>query len=308
MKTTVTTTISFEAGRAREKAEEILGSIGCTQDEVYATGPIYLFDTTTNEMHPGLFVDVTFNEGDERIPKLCELLEMHGISADVSTTESVEYSEEDLQTARLLEMSAGGDYLQSIAHELGTKYDLKHACPHCGTGAKQVWFGRVKRKDLPRLRKHRAIKSRDGHIIVDATMRKMLVNAGITGISFAEVHARDDIGDWNPIDREQILIESTLPPMRGELTAEEEKDLCQVCRRGGHPLRSKKRHHEEDLVGMKDFNLTWEWFGHFNFDGNTRRSEFSFPLTLVTPKVMNLFREARVTTFKWTPVEVTPRG
>ncbi|MBK9260606.1 MAG: hypothetical protein IPM54_12380 [Polyangiaceae bacterium] len=92
MKTTVTVTISFEVGKAHEKAEEILGSIGCTQEEVHAIAGIHLFDTTTNEMYPGLFVDVTFNEGDERIPKLCELLATHGILADVSTKKSVEYS------------------------------------------------------------------------------------------------------------------------------------------------------------------------------------------------------------------------
>ncbi|MBK9260605.1 MAG: hypothetical protein IPM54_12375 [Polyangiaceae bacterium] len=201
-------------------------------------------------------------------------------------------------------MSAGSDYLQSIDSELGTKYDLKHACPHCGTGAKQVWYERVKRKDLPRLRKHRAIMTRNDHILVDEAMRKMLESAGITGISFAEVHARDDIGDWNPIDRDQILIESTLPPMRGELTADEAQGLCKVCRRGGHPFCSSKRHHEEDLIGMKDFNLTWEWFGYYSFDGNARRSKFSSPHILVTPKVMNLFREARVKTFEWTPVSI----
>jgi hypothetical protein len=304
MKTTVTITISFEAGQVREKAEEILGLVGCTQDEVHAVGGegFLLFDLTTNESHPALFVDVTFNEGDERIQKLCELLAKHGIKADVETTRSIEYSEEDLQTSRLLQMSAGSDYLQSITSELGTKYDLKHACPHCGTGAKQIWYERVKRKDLPLLRKHRAIMSRDDHILVDATVRKMLINAGITGISFAEVHARDEVGDWNPIDRYQILIESTLPPMRGELTADDEKDLCKLCRRGGHPYFSDERYHQEDLVGMKDFNLTWEWFGSYSFDGNARHADFSHPRVLVTPKVMNLFREARVKTFKWTPV------
>lgn len=303
MKTTVTVTVSFEAGEAREKAEEILGLVECRQEEVYATEGIHLFDPTTNKMYMGLFVDVTFNEGDARIPKLCELLAVHGIEADVETTKSVEYSEEDLQTAPLLKMSAGSDYLQSITSEMGTKYDLTHACTHCGTGAKQVWYERVKRKELPKIRKHRAITSRDGHLLVDATLRKMLINAGITGISFAEVHARDDIGDWKAIDRYQILIESTLPPMRAELTADDEQDLCKVCRRGGHSF-STVRYRQEDLVGIKDFNMTWEWFGSFSFDGNARTSDFSLPLVLVTPKVMNLFREARVTTLKWTPVDI----
>ncbi len=303
MKTTVTVKISFEAGQAQEKAEEILGLVGCTQEEVYATEGFHLFDPTTNEMHPGLLVYVTFNEGDERIPKLCELLAVHGIQADVETTKSVEYSEEDYQIAPLLKMSAGNEWLTSRPSELGTKYDLKNACPHCGTGAKQIWYQRVKRKELPTIRKHRALMG-GRHIIVDARIRKMLVNAGITGISFAEVHARDEVGFWNAIDREQILIEHTLPPMRGELTADDEQNLCKVCRRGGRVSFPNKPYTKEDLVGMKDFNLTWEWFGSFSFDGNVRNADFSLPRILVTPKVMDVFRAAEVKSFKWTPVDI----
>jgi hypothetical protein len=304
MKTTVTTTVSFDAGQAREKAEEILDSMGF--QEVYATEGIYFVDPITNKWYPTLFVDLTFNEGDERIPKLCELLAMHGMKPDVKTTTTIEYSEEDFQTAPLLWMERTSECVRSHASELGTKYDLMHACPHCGTGAKQVWYKRVKRKDLREIRKHRAIMSWDEHILVDKAMRKMLVNAGITGISFAEVHARDEVGDWNPIDRDQILIESTLPPMRGELTAHDEQDICKVCRRGGRSFYRipNNPYREEDLVGIKDFNLTWEWFGSFRFDGNVRHAMFADPRVLVTPKVRNLFREARVTTFKWTPVSL----
>lgn len=304
MKTTVTVQVSFEAGQAQEKAEEILGLIGCKQEEVSATGGMFLFDPATNEMHPALFVDVTFNEGDARISKLCELLATHGIRADVETTKSVEYSEEDYQTARLLKMSAGSDYLQSKASEMGTKYDLKNACPHCGTGMKQVWYERVKRKELPLIHKHRAIKCLDDHIIVDATIRKMLVDAGITGISFAEVHARDEVGDWNPIDRFQIIMEHTMPPMCTEPTELDEKHMCQVCRRGGRFSFPDQPYRKEDLVDVCDFNLTWEWFGFHTFNGNVRDSQIPSPLVLVTPKVMNLFREARVKTFKWTPVGI----
>ena len=66
-----------------------------------------------------------------------------------------------------------------------------------------------------------------------------------------------------------------------------------------------------DLVGMCDFNLTWEWFGEFGpeykdpEDMRKNRSERrSSPGVLVTPKVMNIFRDAGVTTFQWTPVAI----
>lgn len=248
------------------------------------------------------FVHLTIEDDDERLPKVLAFL----TSIDEEPSVSVQrvYSEEDLQTALLLMMSTGSTRLQSHSRELGTKYDLKDACPHCGTGAKQSWYARIKRKELPLLRKHHAINTLDGFTLVNATMRSMLADAQITGISFTDVQARDGVGDWISIDREQILIESTLPPMRGELAPNEREDVCTVCHRGGHHVFASNRYYrEEDLVAMKDFNFTWEWFGSFKFDGNARTSDLSFPHVLVTPKAMNLFRDAGVAeNFKWQPL------
>jgi hypothetical protein len=255
-------------------------------------------------MLPALFVDVTLNAGDERIAKLIALLEQHGEEHQVR--KYVEQTDEDLLSARLLWLSPGSDCARSHASRLGTKYDLTHACPHCGTGAKQISHARVTRKDMSEIRKTRALMSFDYYLFVDTAVRKMLTDAGITGISFAEVYSRDSVGFWEPIDREQVLIENSMPPLRGELTAEDEQELCKVCRRGGHSWLRKKTYREEDLIGMKDFNLTWEWFGSYSFDGKARGAEFSVPQVIVTPKVLHIFREAGVKSFKWEPVDLEP--
>jgi hypothetical protein len=296
--------IFFEASKIPGKAEAILFPAGCGPDVAYLMGGVFLANPDGSDWHEAQFVKVTLDEGDERIGKVLALLEKYGKEPEV-TTYSV-YLEEELQNATLLRMQSDGSYARSYAAALGTKYDLKHACSHCGTGAKQSWYLRVKRKNLKEIHQHPAIMTFDAQILVGVTMRKRLVDAGITGISFAEVQSRDDVGFWKNIDREQILIEHVMPPMRGEPTADDEQRLCKVCRRGGRVSFPDKPYAKEDLVGMKDFNLTWEWFGSYSFDGNVRTADFSQPRILVTPKVMNIFRNAEVKSFKWSPVDVSP--
>ncbi len=57
---------------------------------------------------------------------------------------------------------------------------------------------------------------------------------------------------------------------------------------------------------MKDFNRTWEWFGEFWPENKETGigEKRPCPSILVTPKVMNIFLEAGVKTFAWTPVDI----
>jgi len=248
-------------------------------------------------------VYIELDEGDERVSKVFALLQQYGV--EVHTYTSIEYSNEDLQNARLLWVwpSSFDDEIHA-GLALGTEFDLTHACPNCGTGAKQTSPLYVDHEYLPKIRKHRAIKSMDDDILVDGGMVKKLKDAKVTGISFGDVRARHENMKWSMVAREQILIEHTMPPMRGELTANDEEYLCKVCRRGGRMVYPKKPYREEDLVGMQDFNRTWEWFGIFGPADQTHRLRRSHPRVLVTPKVMNIFREAGVKTFDWIPVGI----
>jgi hypothetical protein len=183
---------------------------------------------------------------------------------------------------------------------------MSEACANCGTGARQTSVLYVDGDALPMIRKHRAIGSFDHDILVDGGMVKKLKDAGVTGISFGDVRARLRNDKWTSVARDQILIEHTLPPMRSELTADDKQSLCNVCRRGGRADFPKKTYRDEDLIGMQDFNLTWEWFGGFwPADKEKGRLEKRpRPYVLVTPKVMNIFREAKVKTFQWWPVGI----
>lgn len=288
--------ITFRAEDIPGEAAAILAPSGCGPDvaEVLAGA---LFGKRK------VRVDVKLDETDERVAKVYALLKQYGIEPDVSGF--IEYSDDDLQNARLLWLGSSSFDDQVHANpSLGTKYDMTHACPHCGTGAKQVSPLYVDHTYMAKIRKHRAISTMNGDVLVDGGMVKKLKDAGITGISFGDVRARLKDDKWTSVARDQILIEHTMPPMRGELTEKDIEHLCKVCRRGGFMSYGNKTYREEDLVGLKDFNLTWEWFGVFRTAEDRFGAHRSNPSVLVTPKVMNIFRDAGVKTLGWRPVDI----
>jgi hypothetical protein len=287
--------ISFDAANVPGEAATILTATACGPDvaevSVYtALGP--------REVSVRLDLD----QDDERISKVLALLEHYGVEVDTSTY--TEYSDEDRQNARLLSMTLDSYHAVFAGPKCGTEYDLTNACPHCETGAKQTSLLYMAHDDMKIIRKDRAVRTIYYDILVDADLRKMLVNAGTTGISFGDVRARHENGSWSMVARDQILIEHTMPPMRGDLTAEDEQSLCKVCRRGGRMSIPRKPYREEDLVGIQDFNVAWEWFGEFRTADHRFGAHRSKPRVLVTPKVMNIFREAGVKSVDWWPVAI----
>lgn len=290
--------IAFRAENIPGEAATILVPTDCGPDvaevEVYsAFGP------------RSVEVDLKLDETDERVPKVLALLQQYGV--EVKSFHYTEYSEEDRQQARLLWVRVDPAYLVGGGPGEGTKYDLTNACSHCKTGAKQKSVLYVDQDAQKLIRKHRVvISTSDRSILVDGGMRKKLVDAGITGISFGDVRARHENKKWSAVARDQILIEHVMPPMRGELSARDEQYLCKVCRRGGRISSPEMPYREEDLVGMQDFNHTWEWFGEFHTPDYKFGPCRSHPLMLVTPKVMNIFNKAGVKAFDWIPVNVAP--
>ncbi len=292
--------LTFRAEKIPGEAATILTATGCGSDVAKVS------NYTIYEHIRDITVDIKLDEGDERVAKVFALLQQYGV--EVESFLYTEYSEEDRQNARLLWMSRDINEYASSGLRHGTNYDLSEACGHCKAGARQTSALYVDGDDLRKIRKHRAIGSWNENILVDGGMVKKLKDAGVTGISFGDVRARLKNEKWTSVARDHILIHHTMPPMRGELRAEDEKYLCQVCRRGGRMTCPDKPYGEEDLVGMQDFNLTWEWFGDF-WPANKEKQRLEkrpSPSVLVTPKVMNIFRDAGVTTFKWTPVAIAP--
>lgn len=287
--------ISFDALPIPGGAATILNPAGCGSD---------VAEVRDVRVLNQIFVDVKLDQDDERAAKVFELLRQYGVEFKSFTY--TEYSEEDLQNARLLQVRPDPDVDVFAGLRFGTDYDLTNACPNCKTGAKQTSVLYVKNDDLKTIRKHRAVQTFTHEILVDGGMRKKLVDAGITGISFGDVRARHENKKWTQVARDQVLVEHTMPPMRANFTARDEQFLCKVCRRGGRMDFPKKPYREEDLVGMQDFNLTWEWFGEFWPENKEKRCDANWPSpdVLVTPKVMNIFRDAGVKPFIWTPVSI----
>lgn len=251
-------------------------------------------------------VRIHLDELDERVPKVLALLQQHGVEVDSFLYD--EYSEEDRQRARLLWMAVEPDWWVAGGASEGTKYDLSDACANCNAGAKQTSVFYVDERAHKTLRKCRATATTKNVILVDGGMRKKLVDVGATGISFGDVRVRHENKKWSAVARDQILIEHVMPPMRGDIRVKDEQYLCKVCRRGGRMTSPKIPYHEEDLMGMQDFNLTWEWFGEFWPEDKEKGKSAGWPSPglLVTPKVMNIFREAGVKAFDWIPVNVAP--
>ena len=287
--------IRFDAVDIPGEAAAILDPSGCGPDVADVS------DFTILNIRE-VIVRLDLDETDERVEKVLALLKQYGVEPSVSG--AIEYSDEELQNARLLWMNADFDNSFYVSLRGGTKYDMSEACPHCGTGARQISELYVDGDSLARIRKHRAMGSYFAHILVDGGMVKKLRDSGITGISFGDVRARLKDDKWTSVAREQILIEHVMPPMRVELTADDEQYMCKVCRRGGRMSWPGKIYREEDLVGSKDFNLTWEWFGEFRTADHPHGAHRSNPHILVTPKVMNVFRDAGVKTFDWRPVNI----
>lgn len=296
MKTKVS--ISFRAETIPGEATTILDPTGCGTDvaEVNDYSMFGVRDIT---------VYIKLDETDERVAKVLALLQQHGV--EVESYLFTEYSEEDRQNARLLWMWPDANVHAHAGHSLGTKYDLTNACPNCHTGAVQTSPLYVNDRALKSIRSHRALMASSGDIILDGGMRKKLTDAEITGISFGDVRVRHENKKWSEVARDQILIEHILPPTQEELKPEDEKGLCKVCRRGGRRITPETPYREEELVDAKDFNLTWEWFGEFGPPDEMHYERRSKPYTCVTPKVMNIFREAGVKAFRWIPVNVAPQ-
>lgn len=287
--------IDFEARDIPGEAAAILEPSGCGPDVAE------VLDFTIQKIR-SVMVYIKLYETDERVAKVFALLKQYGVEADSYTV--VEYSDEDLDNARLLRTRPVYALRIHAGFHYGTEYDWTNACPHCKTGGKQISALAVSKTGLATIRKHRAVQAWTGEIIVDKKLRKKLVDAGITGISFGDVRVRKEDGTWRDLPREQILIEHTMPPMRKELTELDEQHLCKVCRRGGHMSGPAKLYREEDLAGVCDFNLSWEWFGEFRTTDHRHGPHRSDPEIYITPKAMRIFRDAGVKTLEWTPVDI----
>lgn len=303
MKTIVS--IRFYADDIPGGAEAILGPAQCGPDvtEIMKFGDGVECTVTVK-------VNLTLDEGDERIAKVRALLAQYG-EQEFSNRKDI-YTEEDLQNAPLLELTGTWDCDNVVVagpHN-GTTYDLSNACKQCGMGACQTSGVIIRAEDERRIEKPRVAFTHHGDVFVHDVDGEKLVNAKFTGFNLWPIQSVQKNGTKVELRREQVLIESVMPPMAPTAMLDR-RYVCPVCKRGGFnsllndPTRFVYR--AEDLRNIQDFNLTWECFGS---SASTPEEAFSgnwpIPDILVTPRVMNFFRGKTKKEKKYQGCDFTP--
>jgi hypothetical protein len=258
-------------------------------------------------------VQITLLIEDERLPHLRALLQQHG-KEPLESTRDV-YTDEELDSARLLIVWTHNDVDVLGGPRLGTTYDMSSACPSCGAGARQSSAMVIDKDNKKTLKKLRATATSYEDMLVDEGLAAQLASSDLTGFSFQDVYSATYHQDPKTRPKEsaktklpwkQVIATHTMPPM-SPLSTGFEPAKCQACKRGGvHTMNIPTRivYHAKDLAGIQDFNTTWEWFEEIKFNGDVSNALFPYPWFLVTPKVMHFFRDAGVKSFDWIPIRV----
>ena len=255
-----------------------------------------------------LDVWVTLEETDDRVPVLLDLLRRHG--ADWSEWHVDRYTEEELDSARLLLIHPNRECEIDGGVAWGTTCDLSEACPACGTGARQTSALFVNGDEVSRLQGYRAGATYHNHYLVDEGLAAELEEMGAFGLTFRTVYAVMPDKRQVKLRWKQLCGVRTLPPMSPRTTGLTRERPCAVCRRNGYcrmdeePTRVVYR--TSDLREIDDVNLSWENYWFAILEPDLRESLLSAPWLLVTPKIRRVFRDAGVTSFDWLPIRVEP--
>ena len=285
MKTVVL--ITFYADDIPGGADAILGPTHCGPDvaEVKKFGDGVECKVT-------VLVNLTLDEGDERVAKVRALLAQYG-EKEFSNRRDV-YTEEELQTAPLLQLIGTHDNLVGTGPHYGTTYDWSNACKQCGVGVRQTSPLVIDADDERLIAKWRVSIPMHGELLVHDVDGEKFVNAKFTGFNLWPIYSLRKDGTKVELRHEQVFVENVLPPM-APASSLDRKDVCPVCQRGRfhfvfeQPERIVYR--QEDLKNIQDFNVTWECFGNpAKTPEEVFKGNWSDPLLLVTPKVMNFFR------------------
>jgi hypothetical protein len=292
--------IRFYTGFVSGGAEALLEAANCGPD-VATVDPEREDDwlLTTN-------VCVTLDEADPRLPVLRALLKKTKAG---SLPEYLHiYTEEDLDSARLLLMKIARHPEVPGGVKYGTTYDLSGTCPACGTCAKQTSDLFVDAESLELLTGQRGGSTECGHILVDPRIEAELVRIGATGISFRDVYARWPDERTLKISFRQLCADKTLPPMSPSTTGLGREPYCELCERDNHGLSmwhpTRLVYRASDLRDADDVNMSWENVGDGLPRPELKDSLLAYPWMLVTPKVCRIFRDAGVTCFDWIPIRV----
>ncbi|MDC3985049.1 hypothetical protein [Polyangium jinanense] len=249
---------------------------------------------------------ITLNERDERLPLLLNLLKERGITWLERRRDR--FTDAELEEARLLVAWYFFPNGRIFAGpRMGTTYDMSDACQRCGAGARQTSAMIIEAENLNVLEGQRAVATCYEDLLVDETLAGALAQSGATGISFRGVFAAFEKRGHFQLPWRQLCGTHTLPPMSPRSTGVAPYKPCPCGRSSFHTFEEvppRFAYRASDVANIRDVNMTWEWFGEVNFNGDVSDALFPYPFFLVTPKVWRIFRDAGVTGFDWLPIRV----
>ncbi|MDC3957497.1 hypothetical protein [Polyangium jinanense] len=253
-------------------------------------------------------VEVRLDANDPRLPLLQKLLLAYKVEWFEDRWD--EYTDEEFEAAPLIIAIGTWEIFVLGGPRFGTDYDISTACPVCGAGIRQTSayvLDGTSQDSMPKLGQFRAVGS-EGEILVDERLAETLESAGLSGLSFRSVYARQKDMRQTKLPWRQMWASHTLPPMSSRSTGVERGKVCKACGRSKFNFSLKEPlrlvYHARDLVGAQDVNRMWERFGIARWNGDLKTAVLSQPDFLVTPKVWRIFRDAGVTGFKWLPIRV----
>ncbi|MDI1445740.1 hypothetical protein [Polyangium sp. 6x1] len=291
--------ISFHGHHVPEGEQTILAPAGCGTDVV----TVHDYKVLRQ-----VLVDVIVDVEDPRLPLLQKLLLAYKVEWFEDRWD--EYTDEEFEAARLIVALSPSEIFVLGGPRFGTDYDISTACPACGAGMRQTSAYVLDGSDaesMGKLRQFRAVSSYD-EILVDERLAETLEGAGLSGISFRSVYARQKDMRQVKLPWRQMWASHTLPPISPHSTGIERGKVCKSCQRSriGYSLKEPTRiaYRALDLIGAQDVNRMWEHFGIARWNGDLKTAVLSQPKFLVTPKVWRIFKDAGVTGFKWLPIRV----
>lgn len=216
----------------------------------------------------------------------------------IEYTEYIEevFSEQEIESAELLRMipnaycgyplpDLDGGYVE-------VSYDVQSGCPHCEQGKLQNAPLRIKapkmgRNDIAGL--HWIYE-----YVITQRLKEFTKQAQLTGCEF-----------WSIIDHRknvertevcQLFIANIMPPISPKTNIERAPGIkpCE-CGKKGYYNRGLFIYDKSALIGIKDFNKTYEWLGG---------GESTWQLPIVTQRVNTLFKKNKIKGVRFEPVKV----
>ena len=178
-----------------------------------------------------VWVLIKLDVEDPRLPLLKKLLA--GREEEWSESRWYEYTDEEYEAAPLILVNSTTEVSVIGGPRFDTEYDLSSACPACGAGMRQTGayvLDGAYAESIAKLAQFRAVASY-GEILVDEPLAKTLEDAGLSGLSFRSVFARQQDLQQIKLRWRQMWASHTLPPMSSRSTGIERDKVCKSCGR-----------------------------------------------------------------------------